>query len=104
LTSKRWLVEADTGESIRARYVKRAHRLLIRVDYTPREISFHYVDSAALGYEHREDGDYIHPNANVWLRQLGDEVHLKVQAFAFEREPADVVPVEPAPDTVPPPT
>jgi hypothetical protein len=97
LTNKKWIVEADTGEAIRAHFNKREHQFVIRLDYTPHEISFHYVSSTDLGYQRNDDRDYIHPNANKWLRQLGDEVQLQVQPFAFEREPTDVIPVTPAP-------
>jgi hypothetical protein len=95
LTAKKWLVEADTGEEITARYEIRRHVLRIRIDYTPQRVTFSYVDSEALDYERYEGEEYIHPNANKWLKQVGREVRLQVQRYAFDREPAVVVPVEP---------
>jgi len=51
LASRKWLVEADTGESIQARLTIRLHSLTVRIDYSPQRISYHYVDSTELGYE-----------------------------------------------------
>lgn len=96
LANKKWLVEADTGESITARLNLRSHVLRMRLDYTPREITYHYVDSQELGYLLDQGEIYLHPHVNKWLRQLDDEVRIQVQRFYFEREPAEVVPVEPA--------
>lgn len=101
LTNRKWLVEKDTGESITAHLDVRRHRLVLRIDYTPREISFHYVDSAELGYELEDGKPVIHPKANLWLRAVADEVQLQVQPFAFARDPAIVVPVTPPPDGAP---
>lgn len=101
LAARKWLVEADTGESIRARLSIRRHALVVRIDYSPQQLSYHYVDSVDLGYEVDEGVPLIHPNANKWLQQLGDEVQIHVRRFYFEREPAEVVPLDPA--TAPPP-
>lgn len=97
LANKKWMVEADTGSSITARFDKRRHALRIRIDYTPKSITFHYVDSGELSYEKYEGVDFIHPSANKWLLQLEKEVHIQVNRFRFERDPAEVVPVDPAP-------
>lgn len=103
LTNKKWLVEADTGEAVRGALKIRRHALRIRIEYTTRGIVYHYVDSVALGYEEDEGERYIHPNANKWLEQLEDEVNIQLQPLLFEREPAEVVPVEPPPPPPPKP-
>ena len=103
LANKKWFVEADTGESITARLDVKSHRLRLRIDYTPRDISFHYVDSQELGYFEEQGAIYIHPNANKWLGRLETEVRIQVQRLNFDREPAEVVPVEPAPGSETPP-
>jgi hypothetical protein len=92
--NKKWLVEADTGESITARFDSRDRALRIRVDYTPKTLTFHYVDSGGLSYEKFEGADFIHPKANKWLLQVEKEIHIQLARFRFEREPAEVVPVE----------
>lgn len=95
--NQKWMVESDTGESIIARFDKRRHVLRIRADYTSRSITFHYVESGELSYEKFEGEEFIHPTANKWLLRLEKEVHIQVNRFRFERDPAEVVPVDPAP-------
>jgi hypothetical protein len=109
MSKRRWIVEGDTGESIRAHFDVREHRLRLRVDYSPRGISFHYVDSTNLDEERPEgstdpDAVLIHRRANKWIRVLGQEVQVQVQPWVFARDPTAVVPVDPAlPVTAPEP-
>lgn len=97
LSNCKWLVESDTGESITARLDIRRHTARIRLDYTPRRIRYHYLDSAELGYEIEDGEPLIHPAFNKWLQQLDQEIRIQTQRFYFEREPVDVVPGTPAP-------
>lgn len=95
LANRKWLVEADTGEFITARLNIRAHSALIRLDYTPRQIKFHFLESTNLGQEIENGEILIHPNFNKWLLQLQSEIQIQVQRFSFEREPMAVVPPAP---------
>jgi hypothetical protein len=101
LRTRRWLIEADTGESITARLLVRRHMLRIRLDYSPRQVSFHYVDSEALDYAVEDGTPHIHGNANKWLRRLGIEVESELNKLFFARDPALVVPAEPQPPPTP---
>jgi hypothetical protein len=100
-TNKKWLIEADTGEAVRAHLAIRRHVLRIRIDYSTRGLSYHYLGSELLGYEEDAGEKYIHPNANKWLSQLAAEVQIQIQRLYFERTPAEVVPVEPPPHPAP---
>lgn len=92
LANRKWLVEADTGEAITARYDIRHHTLRLRLDYSPRRITYHFLNSENLDYEIEDDTALIHANVNKWLTQLDKEIQIQVQRFYFEREPMDVVP------------
>jgi hypothetical protein len=95
LANRKWLIEGDTGESITARYVVRGHWLRIRIDYTPRGLAYRYLDSQDFDYEETNGGRFIHRRANKIMGQLNREVRIQVQRLRFEREPAQVVPVDP---------
>lgn len=107
LANRKWLVEADTGEAITARLEIRHHTLRLRLDYSPRRISYHYLNSENLDHEIEDDTQLIHANVNQWLLQLEKEVKIQVQRFYFERDPMEVVPpamsTAPAPATDPAP-
>lgn len=96
LANSKWFIEADTGESIIARYEVRAHRLRVRIDYAPQRIRYHYVDSENFSYEEENGRRYIHRRANRIMGKLNREVRIQVQRMRFEREPMRVVPVLPA--------
>lgn len=95
LASRKWLIEADTGDSITARYDVREHSLRIRIDYSPRALSYHYVDSRNFSYEEEFGERYIHRRANKIIGQLNREVRIQVQRMRFERDATTVVPVVP---------
>lgn len=95
LANRKWLIEGDTGESITARYVVREHWLRIRIDYTARGLTYHYVDSKDFDYAEAHGERTIHRRANKLMGQLNREVRIQVQRMRFEREPARVVPVDP---------
>lgn len=102
LANSKWLVEADTGESITARYEVRVHVLRIRIDYGPQRVSYHYVDSENYAYEEENGERYIHRRANKIMGRLDKEVRIQLQRARFQREPLQVVPVEPPADAAPP--
>lgn len=96
LADRKWLIEGDTGESITARYEVREHWLRIRIDYSPRGLAYHYVDSENYSYEVEYGERYIHRRANKVMGQLNREVRIQVQRMRFERDSTAVVPVVPA--------
>jgi hypothetical protein len=98
LAGRKWLIEADTGQSIIARHQVRVHWLRLRIDYGPRGVSYHYLDSGNYAYEEDEGQRYIHRRANKILQRLDDEVRIQVQRVRFQREPTEVVPIEPGAD------
>ena len=94
LASKHWAIESDTGASITARLD--GHGLLrLRIDYTPREISFHYVASDGLGARENPGAIEIHPRVNKWLRRLENAIRIQLQGLKIELPPTEVVPLAP---------
>lgn len=97
-TRQKWIVEKDTGEVVTAYRQQRNLRLHISIAYDPKGIAYEYLDSDNFyGQDDEKGGVLIHRRANAWLEALGDEVMLQLQPILFGREPALVVPVDPAP-------
>lgn len=96
LARRRWLAQSDTDRSITAQLDVRSHMLLIRIDYSPREIRFAYLDSRGMDYEVDDGVPYIHSSFSRWMRNLVKDIQIEIQRFQFERDPVEVVPVPPA--------
>jgi hypothetical protein len=96
LTSRKWTVESQNLTSVTARIETNGRTLRVRLDYTPHDVSYHYVDSRDLGYYEEQGSIFVLPKANKWLEQLDGAVRARVRQLGKDAEPAEVVPVDPA--------
>ncbi len=77
--SKGWAVakQAD-GQLLATRLVKGKHTIVTTISFTPDAYSVLYHSSENMKYETYRGVPYIHPNYNVWARELVEAIRLEL--------------------------
>jgi len=79
---KGWRVESEApGRMTLRTIVGGKHMVWVDVTYTTSGYTFRYVDSAQMRY--RPDTKVIHPNYNLWIRQLAETINAALGATAM---------------------
>jgi hypothetical protein len=78
-TSKGWAVakQAD-GQLLATRVVKGKHTIVTTVSFTPDAYSVLYHSSENMKYQMFGGVPYIHPNYNVWARELVEAIRVEL--------------------------
>ncbi len=78
-TSKQWAVakQAD-GSLLATRVVKGKHTIVATVSFTPERYSVLYHSSDNMNYQVLNGVPSIHPNYNVWARELVEAIRVEV--------------------------
>lgn len=73
-----WKVtDGESGELI-ATLLIRAHTAVVTITYDQTHYSILYKDSKALGYDVRDDVQYIHPAYHHWLKNFSKDIKIQL--------------------------
>jgi hypothetical protein len=78
-TSRQWAVarQAD-GSFLATRVVKGKHTIVTTISFTPEQYSVTYHSSDNMRFEVRDGVPHIHPNYNVWTRELVEAIRVEL--------------------------
>ncbi|HEX9051416.1 MAG TPA: hypothetical protein VF841_12870 [Anaeromyxobacter sp.] len=78
-TARQWaLAKQADGSFLATRVVKGKHTLVTAVSFTAERYSVTYHSSDNLKYEVYRGVPYIHPNYNVWTRELVEAIRIEL--------------------------
>ncbi len=77
--SRQWaLAKQADGSFLATRVVRGKHTIVATVAYTTEQYSVLYHSSDNMKFEMYNGAPYIHPNYNVWARELVDAIRIEV--------------------------
>jgi hypothetical protein len=78
-TSKQWAVARQSeGSFLATRVVKGKHTIVTNISFTPEQYSVTYHSSDNMNYGEHRGVPSIHPNYNVWTRELVEAIRIEV--------------------------
>ncbi len=77
--SKDWALARQADDRFGAtRVIKGKHTIVTTISFSPEKYSVAYASSDNMKYQLVEGVPYIHPNYNVWARELVDAIRLEL--------------------------
>src|SRR5512142_2671660 len=78
-TGKQWsLAKQADGSFLATRVVRGKHTIVATVAFTPEQYSVLYHSSDNMKFEMYNGVPHIHPNYNVWARELVDAIRIEL--------------------------
>lgn len=78
-TGKQWaLAKQADGTFLATRVVRGKHTIVTTVTFTPDQYSVTYHSSDNMKFEMYDGKPHIHPNYNVWARELVDAIRIEL--------------------------
>lgn len=69
-----WRMQPQAPGKVQGTLMRRDHRAVVDIDYTPRTYTIRYKDSSGMDY----DGSAIHKNYNGWIENLDRAIRTRL--------------------------
>ena len=77
--SKEWaLAKQSDDQFVATRVIKGKHTIVTTISFSAEKYSVMYLSSENMKFQMFNDAPYIHPNYNVWARELVEAIRLEI--------------------------
>lgn len=98
INEQKWVLSGEKDNWFEVSLFVRTHKVMMKINYSSSQVSFHYKDSENLKYKERKGKQFIHKKYMEWSQRLADRVAMNIQMGESYTPSAKPIPLNVAPN------